>query len=252
MNTDFRNRMVLPFVLPLAVLLGVAVVVGGLALILLYTPRDVGLIIALVVASGVMVAFSLANSIDEEDMTVGRRAVIFSVGALPLLGGAAAALWTVNGGVPEDQLATTVPAYYEAVGSAPEGALVGAQNSQSFCVFEDPADDETCEDTSEVTLPAQPDGAFFYEFRNLESGVPHNFQIFELAGSADDPGPGEELYGTDEGAETINGVDEIVYEVPAEIAEDFEQDAQFYYNCVVHPAMQGVLTIGPPAEEDEG
>lgn len=250
MNSDFRNRMVLPFVLPLAVLLGVAVFVGGLALILLYNPRDVGLMVALVVAAGFMVAFSLANSVDEDQMTFGRRAVIFSVGALPLLGGVAASLWTVNGGVPEDQLAGTVPAYYEEVAAAPPGALVAAQNAESFCVFDDPEARTNCTDTSEVTFPAQPDGSFFYEFVNIGQ-APHNFQIFELAGSADAPEAGAPIYGVEQGADTISGGEETVYEVAPETAQPFEDGAQFYYNCVVHPVMQGVLTIGPPPEGAE-
>jgi hypothetical protein len=251
MNSDFRNRMVLPFVLPLAVLLGVAVFVGGLALILLYNPRDVGLMVALVVAAGFMVAFSLANSVDEDQMTLGRRAVILSVGVLPLLGGVAASIWTVNGGVPADELASTVPGYYEPEAAAPEGALAGAKNAESFCVFEDPENQtaETCTDTSELTFPAQPDAeAFAYVFNNLNAGVPHNLQLFELAGSADAPEAGAPIFGAPDGAEVITGIAEITYEVPAEIATALEQDAQFYYNCVVHPVMQGVLTIGPPAE----
>ncbi len=48
MNTDLRNRVVLPIVLPLVVLLGMAVLVGGLALILLYSPHEVGLMVAVV------------------------------------------------------------------------------------------------------------------------------------------------------------------------------------------------------------
>ena len=256
MNTDFRSRILLPIVLPLAVLAGIVVVVGVLAAILLYTPRVVGLTIAVVVAAGFMIAFSLANAVDEEHMTIGRRVVIGAVALLPVLGGAAAALWTVNGGVAEEDLPLSVPAYYEPKATAPEGALVGAKNEMSFCVFADPADQSEagCEDTSEVTFPAQPDAEeFAFIFNNLQA-VPHNFQIFELAEDGGEPAPGEIVFGVDDGAEVITA-STITYGAPQGDPPIYEEGAQFYYNCVVHPAMQGVLTIGPAgdgAAEAEG
>lgn len=246
MNTDFRNRVVLPIVLPLAVLLGIAVLVGGLALILLYNPREVGLMVALVVAASVMVAFSLANGVDAEDMTLGRRTVIVLVAVLPLLGGAGASLWAVNGGVAPELL----PANYEPEATAPEGALAGAKNAESFCVFEDPEDQtaETCTDTDELTFPVQPDAeSFAYLFHNVQDGVPHNLQLFELAGSADAPEPGASVFGVPDGADIITGPAEIAYQVTP---NEFAEGDQLYYNCVVHPAMQGVLTIGPPADAE--
>ncbi len=248
MNTDFRNRVVLPIVLPLAVLVGIAAVVGLLATIFLFSPRTVGLTTAVVVAAGFMVAFSLANAVDEEHMTVGRRAVIGAVALLPLLGGGAAALWAVNGGVPEDELSETLPWYYEPVASAPEGALVGAKNSENFCVFEDPENQsaDTCTDTQEVTFPAQPEAATFaFVFNNVQSAVPHNFQIFELAEEDGAPAPGALIFGVAEGSTVINGIDEITYTAAP---NDYEEGQQYYFNCVVHPVMEGVLTIGPPAE----
>lgn len=253
MNTDFRSRILLPIVLPLAVLAGIVVVVGLLAAILLYTPRVVGLTIAMVVAAGFMVAFSLANAVDEEMMTLGRRVVIGAVAILPVLGGGGAALWTVNGGVAEEDLASSVPAYYEPVQLAPEGALVGAKNEQSFCVFEDPDDQSEagCTDVSEVTFPAQPDSAeFAYVFNNLQSGVPHNFQIFELTEDGGEPAPGEIVFGVDDGASIVTG-QSITYAAEQGDPPIYEEGAQFYYNCVVHPPMQGVLTIGPPPEGAE-
>jgi hypothetical protein len=233
------------------VLLGIVVVVGGLALILLFNPRVVGLTIALVVAAGVMVAFSLANAVESQDMTVGRRVAIGAVGLLPLLGGAGASLWAVNGGVPLEEM----PWYYEPEVQAPPGALAGAKNSESFCVFEDPENQtaDTCTDVDELTFPAQPESPTFnFIFNNVHPGVPHNLQLFELAGSADAPEPGEIVYGVSDGAEIITGVAEITYEAEQGDPPLYEEGAQFYYNCVVHPAMQGVLTVGPPAGEGEG
>ena len=251
MNTDLRNRVVLPILLPIGVLLGIVVLVGGLATIFLFNTRAVSLTIALVVAAGIMVAFSLANSVDAADMTIGRRGVILAVGVLPLLAGAGVSLWAVNGGVPLENLMW----YIEPHATAPPGALAGAKNAESFCVFEDAEEQtaELCTDTDELTFPAQPEAELFaYHFVNLQQGVPHNLQLFELAGSADAPEAGEAVFGVDGGAQVITGIDEITYEIAQEDSTILEEGAQFYYNCVVHPAMQGVLTIGPPAEAAGG
>lgn len=247
MNPELRNRIVLPIVLPLLVLLGVAVAVGGFALVMLYTTRTLALTIAIVVASGIMVAMALANSIDEEDMTVARRGAILAVALLPLLAGIGIALWSSGGGVDSDTLNINAkPALV-----APEGALVGAKNDQSFCVFADPEDQSEagCEDTGEVSLPAQPEGApFLFEFNNLQSAIQHNFQIFELDGDASDPSAGAELFGTNNGSQLITGPDETLYTVPADVGL---APGEYYYNCIVHPVMQGVLTIAE-GESGEG
>lgn len=247
MNSDFRNRIVLPVVLPLLVLLGVAVVVGGIALILLFTTRVLALTIAILVATGIMVAISLASSIDEEDMTLARRGVIVLAGALPLVIGAGIAVWSAAGGVPEDELNINK----EPALTAPEGALVGAKNDQSFCVFADPENQtqDSCEDTSEVTFPAQPGGPFLYEFNNLQNAIQHNFQIFELAGGAESPEPGDELFGVADGAQLITGPETIIYNVEPDV---LTAGQQYYYNCIVHPVMQGVLTIAEEGAEGEG
>lgn len=247
MNTELRNRVVLPILLPLGVLLGIVVVVGGLAAIFLYNTREVALMVALVVAAGVMVAFSLANSVDAEDMTIGRRGAILAAGVLPILAGAGVSVWAVNGGVPAEDLMINIEPHL----TAPEGALAGAKNAESFCVFEDPDNQtaETCTDVDELTFPAQPDSeTFAFIFNNVHNGVPHNLQLFELAGSADAPEPGASVFGVPDGAEVITGPAEITYEAEQGDPPLYEEGAQFYYNCVVHPAMQGVLTVGPPAD----
>lgn len=248
MNTDLRNRVVLPILLPLGVLLGIVAIVGGLAAIFLFNTREVALMVALVVAAGVMVAFSLANSVDAEDMTIGRRGAILAAGVLPILAGAGVSVWAYNGGVPAEDLMINIEPHL----TAPEGALAGAKNAESFCAFEDPDDQsaEGCTDTDELTFPAQPESEVFaYIFNNVHEGVPHNLQLFELEGSADAPEPGASVFGVPDGSEVITGSAEITYEVAVEDPATFEEGAQFYYNCVVHPAMDGVLTVGPPPEE---
>ncbi len=235
MNPDLRNRVVLPILLPLGILGAVAVGVGGIAVMLLFTTRVLALTIAVVIASGVMVAMSLASSIDEKDATVARKGVIGLVALLPVVLGASVSLWSANGGVPAEDLNwNRLPHIL-----APEGAVVGAQNSQSFCDYDEETGD--CTDTDALTLPAQPESeSFLFLFENLESGVAHNFSIFELAGSESAPEPGAIVFGVAEGSEIVTGVTEKLYEV---VPNEFEAGDQFYYNCVVHPAMDGVLSI---------
>ena len=247
MNTDLRNRVVLPVLLPLGVILGVAAAVTTMAFVLLYTNRVLALTIAVIVATGIMVAIALANSVDEEDMTVARRGVILMTGVLPLLAGIGVSLWSVNGGVPEEEWnINKEPALV-----APEGAVVGAKNEQSFCAFPEGAEEFTegnCEDTSELTLPGPPaeGDPFLFQFINLQANIQHNLQIFELAGDASAPEAGELLFGQSEGSSLINGPGEVTYNVAGGTVAPGEQ---YYYNCIVHPAMQGVLTV---AEGGEG
>lgn len=238
MNPDIRNRVILPILLPLMVLGGIAAAVGGIAWMLLFTSHILALVIVMVIAAGIMVAVSLASSIDEKDMTVSRKGVIVMAGLLPIVLGASVTAWSVNGGV---ETADTgwgrVPHIV-----APEGAVVAAQNSQSFCdIATDPT---TCTDTQQLALPAQPDSAsFFFIYQNLEAGASHNFSIFELAGDASAPEPGAIIFGVAEGSEIIAGPAEKLYEV---VGNPFAAGEQYYYNCVVHPAMLGVLTIVEP------
>lgn len=247
MKTDLRNRIVLPVVLPLLVILGVAAAVAGMALIFLYTNRVLALTMAVVIATGIMVAISLANSVDAEDMNAARRGVILLTALGPIAVGAGVAIWSANGGLPaEDLNINKQPAL-----AAPEGALVGAKNDQSFCLFSDVENQsiETCEDVDEVTFPAQPEGSFLFLFNNVNVGVPHNFQIFQLAGDASAPEAGDGLFLVPEGSTVITGPAEILYNVPADIPLT---PGQYYYNCVVHPVMDGVLTIAEGAEGEAG
>lgn len=244
-NTELRNRVILPVLLPLLVVGGVALAIGGMALVLLYTSRTIALTIALVVAAGIMVAISLANAVDEQDMTLARRSAVLMVGVLPILASVGVALWSANGAVPAEELNINK----QPVLVAPEGALVGAKNDQSFCVFTDPESrtEASCEDVGEVTLPAQAEGGpFLFEFENLQANIQHNFQIFALAGDPSEASAGEELFVTSNGSELITGPDQILYSVPPDAGVE---PGQYYYNCVVHPAMQGVLTV---AEGDGG
>jgi plastocyanin len=77
-------------------------------------------------------------------------------------------------------------------------------------------------DQTEVTAPA--DREFTIEFANNDSGVPHNVEIKDDAGTS--------LYK----GEIFNGVATQVYEVPALAA------GAYPFTCTVHPSMTGTLT----------
>ncbi len=235
MNPDIRNRVILPILLPVLILGAVAAAVGGVAWMLLFTSHTLALVIAMVIAAGIMVAISLASSVDEADMTASRKGVILMAGVLPIVLGASITTWSANGGIPAEDLNwNRVPHIL-----APEGAVVAAQNSQSFCELD--VETDVCTDTKVLTLPAQPDSeSLLFLFDNREAGVAHNFMIFELAGSDAEPEPGAIIFGVTEGSDIVTGPVEKLYEAPG---EQLVAGAQFFYNCVVHPVMNGVLTI---------
>lgn len=239
---DLRSRVVLPIALPIGVLAVMVVFIGTVAYALLNSTRGLAIVVAGIMATGLMVAMSLASAIDEEDMTGAKRAVIVLTGLAPLLAGVAIA---AAGAVPAEERAINV----EPPLLAPEGAVVGAENSETFCEVVE--GEEACAGpTDSYTLPAQPDSPVFaFEFFNTQAGIQHNFQIFTLV----DGGQGEPVFTQDVGgvggqnAATIGGGETIVYQVDTEAAGvAFEPGAEFYYNCIIHPAMQGILTIGDP------
>jgi hypothetical protein len=235
MKTEFRNRAFLPVVMPLGILLTVVVLVLSFAAILLYNTKEAALVIAIVAAGGILLAISLAASKDHLD---GRqKAAVFSAGALPVVLGAVFSVLSVNGLVDASALNINREPHLQ----VPEGALIGAQNDQSFCLFDEAGD---CVDSSEWEMAAQPDAPpFVFEFDNIDPGVPHNVQIFALAGSEEEPEAGDGIFVGVEDSPLVTGVDSIVYQVDQAI-----EPGTYYYNCVVHPVMEGVLTITEATE----
>lgn len=238
---DVRSRVVLPVAMPLAVLGAMVLYIGAIGFVLLHSTKGQAVVYAGIVATGLMVAMTLASSTDEEDMTTAKRLVIAATAVVPLLAVLGIAVGVNAGAVDPGGIIGIDRTPPE---RAPEGAITGASNAENFCAMD--VETESCiEDTKEYTLPAQPDSETFrFLFVNEQSGVAHNLQIFELA---DDGGAGEEIFGVDEGSVTISGVADVLYEVD-QSERVFQPDEQYYFNCIVHPNMNGVLTIGPPVE----
>ncbi len=86
---------------------------------------------------------------------------------------------------------------------------------------------------AETELSAPADTPFTILFKNDDTGIPHNVQIFEGTDTTVTPvfAPANN--------ELINGVAEVVYEIPALPA------GTYTFNCFAHPAtMVGTLTVG--------
>lgn len=215
---------------PLTVLLVMVLFIGLIAILLLFNTKMGALVLAAVVAGGVLFTISLMASRDRLD---GRqRFVAVGAGVLPILLGALVAGGLIGGVADEDRMINVQP--LEVV---PEDApLIAAENSEEFCL-PDPETGEGCEptDTWEFTPSAEVDTIAF-AFDNREVGIPHNVVVTELAGSAEEPEAGESLAAST----VITGPDEewFVSETPLD-----QLPEEFYFFCAVHPNMNGVGTL---------
>jgi hypothetical protein len=231
MKTEFRNRVFLPVIMPLAILLALAAFVGTFALTLLHGNHAGSLALAAVGAGGILFTISLANTQDKLD--AGRRTVLVLAAATPFVIGGLIGVGVLGDLEDEDRLINIEPSE-----DVPEDAIIAAENSQEFCL---PTEDGACEPTELWTVASQGPDAFTFEFDNIEDGVPHNVSIAELAGDRDNPEGGDRLH---EG-EVITG--------PAEVVETVEpglEPGDYFFVCDVHPTtMIGVLEV---TEEGEG
>ena len=230
MKTEFRNRVFLPVVMPLAIILAIAAFVGMLALTFLYGSHEGSLALAAVGAGGILFAISLANTQDKLD--AGRRTVLVLAAATPFVVGGLIGVGVIGGLTDEDRMINVEPD-----AEVPEDAILAAENSNEFCL---PTEDG-CEPTELWTVETQGAEEFIFLFDNLEEGVPHNLSIAELAGDRDAPEGGERLH---EG-EVITGIDEVTETVTPGL-----EPGDYFFVCDVHPTtMIGVLEV---VEEGEG
>lgn len=223
MKTEFRNRVFLPIVLPVAVLLSMALFIGAVAAILLWNTHQGALAVAVVAAAGILLAVSLAASQDRLDGS--RKAVIAFAAIVPFALGGAYAGGLLGGILDEDRNINAEPLLV--IGE--NTPRIAAENSTEFCL---PDGSGGCEptDTWEVTPDTEVESLLFV-FENREAGVPHNVQIAELQGEAE---AGAEILTT----ETITGVAETVYNDDASSWEELPE--QWYFFCTIHPQMQGI------------
>jgi hypothetical protein len=233
MKTDFRNRVFLPIVLPLLILLGMAAFIGVFALTLLYSTHEASLMLAALAAGGILFVISLAASQDRLDPL--RRGVLAVAVLVPFLIGGAFAAGLV-GDVPDEARMINV----EPPAEAPEDAILAAENQEEFCL---PSNGE-CEPTEFWSVAAQDAEQFVYAFENRDDTAPHNLSIRELAGDRDAPEPGEVIH---EG-ELLTSVGEST-----ETVEPGLEPGDYYFVCDVHAStMFGVLEINGGGDGDGG
>lgn len=220
MNERFRNRVFLPVVVPLGIVLGIAAVVAAFAFILLYNTRITAIVLAILMAAGILIAVSLAAS--RRSLDGARRAAVLTAGATPVVLGVLLALGVV-GGLPEEELNIN----REPHTVIPEGApVIAAENSQHFC-----SDVNGCEQASTVTLPAGQEITLVFE--NREEGVPHNWTMRPSEDSS------EVIAATEDGA----GPAELLAEIPA------QEPGSYYFLCTIHPNMNGTVEVSEDAAE---
>ncbi len=230
MNNDVRNRIVLPIVIPIVVLLSIAAFVGAMATLFLFNTKGGSLMLAAVAAGGILFTISLASSQDKLDAP--RRFAIVLAAALPLLAGAAVALDLVGNVADEDRMINVEPLVF-----MPEGApTIAAENSFEFCL----GPESECEPVDHWEVePGDVSDPISFFFDNREVGVPHNVQITNLEGTVDDPARGSEILAD---SDLVDGpvIDEYVH--PDGLTWE-ELPEEWYFLCIVHPAMNGVGTV---------
>lgn len=254
MKTEFRNRAFLPVVMPLAILGVIGAVVGLVALILLYVDRQGAVAIAILAASGILLAISLTASQDRLDAP--RRAAVALAGVAPLLAGGLVAAGVV-GGLPDEERNINVEPH------APqfifdgilEGApVLAAVDATSFCLPEG----DSCAATNEWSFTYQEAEQIQYAFDNRDDGIAHNMMIFDV--------PADQLEGLDGPIglsalqeehqvitpgepPTFNGPQAQTYRwTPPEEGAEGEDvvpiPEQAYFVCTVHAgSMWGVVDI---------
>jgi len=229
-NHDFRSRVIMPIVLPLAVLTAIAGFVGAVAAILLFNTKSGALMLAAVAAAGILFTVSLASAQDKLDPA--RRGVVVFAAVLPLLVGALLSAGVIPGIEDEDRMINVEPLFV-----LPEAApVIGSVNSQDFCLYDEAGECQTTDSWEVVPDPEEELLSFVYQ--NDEAGVPHNVVITTLEGDRDDPSRGDEEFVN---SDIITGIATDYYVSDELTWDDLPEDWYFY--CAIHPNMNGWGTV---------
>jgi hypothetical protein len=241
MKTEFRNRAFLPVVLPLAILATIAIVVGGFAALLLWNTRWTAIVLAGVVAAGILVTASLSSSQDRLDPM--RRSAVGLAVLVPVLLGGLVATGVLGNVADADRNINREPHGPQfLLPAVPEGIpTLGATSINSFCL---PQADGSCTDTREWDIPAEEAPEVFqYAFDNLNEGVDHNLVLYSLSdpnATQPEPNLGGDLL-TPEVPDPFPGVEERAYEFSW---PDGQAPQTFFFQCTVHPStMYGIAKI---------
>ncbi len=215
MNSDVRDRLVLPILIPVGLLVIIAAVATGFGMLLLFNPMAVSLMIAIVVSLGIIVTVALATAQTERALTKARLGLLVFAASTPVIIGFLVAtdiMPTTSEKVVQRECEFCVPE---------DAVLVVARNLE----FEQRV----------IELPAEGDVSIL--FINEDAGIPHNVAIYPEDNSGEPILSSPIFVGA-----TFNGVDQQVYtfQAPAETGT-------YYYRCDVHPAMQGEALFDEPS-----
>lgn len=218
MNEEFRTRVFQPVVIPIGVVLVILAVVGVFALILLYNTRLTAVLLAILMAGGILFSISLAASRDRLSGT--ERLAVIGAGAAPAIIGGLIALGL--GGIPAEELNINREPHQVVPENAP---VIGAINSLWFC---NPLNGE-CAETHEVRLPANQATTLVFDNRD---SVVHNWTMTPSEDSD------EVIAATPDGSAT-----QLIAEVPA------QDPGEYFFVCTIHPNMTGTVVVSEDITE---
>lgn len=202
---EVRFKVPLPIVVPLGALLAIAAVTFGMSRILLSVPKEVAVIVAIAIGANILIACAFIANRPEHAR--GSWAELALVAAYPLVIGIVLA----NLG-----LGTGHSAEEAAHGGSEAAAAEGGGSAVTAANVAFSTDTLELKAKTEETIP----------FKNDDTAE-HNIAIYE------DDTAAKELFKGD----IIPGGQEITYEVPG------LPKGEYYFQCDVHPAMNGAVTV---------
>ena len=216
MASDIRERVILPIVMPLALLTGIAAIVGFIAWLLLYSTKDLAVMVAMVAAAVVLAGTALATTRDKTDGK--QKGVIGAAAGIPMVLAALAA-GGVIGNIDDADRVINVEAHVVGIVAPDDAPVIIAADATQFT-------------TREIDLPST--GTVAFVFDNEHDGTLHNVQIF----AGEDSSAPVFFNGA-----LITGISTADYgfEAPGE-------EVTYAYNCIVHPNMTGVVNFKADAQ----
>lgn len=208
MRGDVRDRLLLPILLPVGILVTMAAVLFGFSRILLAVEGTPATTTALLVAGAIVVVSAIAASRSQVRMSTIVSMVGATAGVAMLAGGIALAV-VADGGA-------------EGPGGEPGGPPGGDGGAPGLTIVAE----NIAFDTSLIELVA--DTPTTITMDNRDAGVQHNVAIY-----ADDS-RSEELFN----GELFTGPGTIGYQIPA------LPPGEYYFLCIVHPNMNGTVRVG--------
>ena len=209
LSEEVRFRIPLAFVIPISAIVVIGAVTIGLSQILLSVPKEAAVIIALAVSANLLIAAAfIANRPESARSSWAELLIVFTY---PILIGIVLTQMNIGGSehAAAEEAGGHAAAEEEGGGS---GLNISAQNLQF--------------DTDEISLPAGEEAEIAFANEDASS-VQHNIAIYSEEG-------GEDVFVGD----VIPGGQSITYSIPA-----LEAEAASYFQCDLHPGMNGTVTI---------